>query len=138
MEYKSEEIVKKYNECLKKVVHYLNNLGSNTEINYYPIMTGEGKSINITQDIYNKIDECSIFIADITEANPIVMYELGIAYSKKKPIILLREKGKKICVPSDIISEYYYAFSDLYVLENLLISNIQIILEKEYGAIFTG
>lgn len=71
-------------------------MGANVEIIAYPIMTGLGKSINITEDIYEKIENCSVFHADTTEANPNVMYELGIAYNKKKPMIMVREKGKHI------------------------------------------
>lgn len=95
MEYKSEQIVADYNAALNRAVHTLNNMGGNVEIEAYPIMTGKGKSFSITEDIYKKIEECAIFIADTTEANPNVMYELGIAYSRKKPIIMVREKGKK-------------------------------------------
>lgn len=138
MEYKSEQIVKEYNDCLKRALYALNNMGSNIEIGCYPIMMGEGKSINITTDIYKKIDECAIFVADITEANPNVMYELGIAYNKQKPIILVREKNKKIRVPSDIISDYYYSFSGMYELEDILIKNIKVIMETEYGVVFPG
>lgn len=138
MEYKSEQIVKDYNDCFRRALNALNNMGSNIEIECYPIMTGEGKSINITADIYKKIDECAIFVADITEANPNVMYELGIAYNKQKPIVLVREKNKKIRVPSDIISDYYYSFSGMYELEDILIKNIKAIMETEYGAVFPG
>lgn len=99
-------------------------------------MTGKGKSFNITSDIYEKIENCSIFIADTTEANPNVMYELGVAYDKKKPIIMVREKGKHIKVPSDIISEYYYNFDGMTELENLFVTHINEILIKDYGAVF--
>ena len=102
----------------------------------YPIMTGKGKSVNITNDIYRKIDDCSIFIADTTEANPNVMYELGLAYNKKKPIILVREKGKRIKIPLDIISEYYYRFSGMTELENIFVDHIKEILNVDYGAVF--
>ena len=42
---------------------------------------------NIVSDIQKAIQECSIVIADITNANPNVMYELGIAQTQEKPII---------------------------------------------------
>ena len=51
MEYKSEKIVSEYNDCFKRVIHTLNNMGLNIEIECYPIMTGEGRSINITSDL---------------------------------------------------------------------------------------
>lgn len=138
MEYKSDEVVKDYNDCLYRAVHTINNMGSNTEIEAYPIMMGKGKSINITADIYKKIEDCAIFIADTTEANPNVMYELGIAHDKNKPIIMLREKSKRIKVPSDIISEYYYVFNGMHEMEVLLVRHIKAILESDYGTVFPG
>lgn len=84
MEYKSEQIVADYNGALSRAIHTINNMGGNIEVEAYPIMTYCGKSVNITTDIYAKINDCSIFIADTTEANPNVMYELGIAYDKKE------------------------------------------------------
>ena len=137
MQYKSEEIVRDYNNTLQRAVTTLNNMGANVELIAYPIMTGEGKSINITKDIYDKIDNCSVFIADITEANPNVMYELGIAYNQKKPIIMVREKNKKIKVPSDIISEYYYSFSSMSELEDLFVKHIKKIMKSDYGIVYS-
>lgn len=138
MEYKSEEIVRDYNGALQRAVTTLNNMGANVELIAHPIMTGEGKSINITADIYEKIENCSVFLADTTEANPNVMYELGIAYNKKKPIIMVREKSKKIKVPSDIISEYYYSFGSMSELEDLFVKHIRKIMESDYGIVYPG
>ena len=138
MQYKSEQIVSDYNGALQRAVTTLNNMGANVELVAYPIMTGEGKSINITADIYEKIENCSVFLADTTEANPNVMYELGIAYNKKKPIIMVREKGKHIKVPSDIISDYYYSFNGMTELENLFVKHIRTVMEKDYGIVYSG
>ena len=138
MQYKSEQIVSDYNGALQRAVTTLNNMGANVELVAHPIMTGEGKSINITADIYEKIENCSVFLADTTEANPNVMYELGIAFNKKKPIIMVREKGKHIKVPSDIISEYYYSFDGMTELENLFVKHIRTIMEKDYGIVYPG
>lgn len=137
MEYKSEQIVADYNGALSRAVHTINNMGGNIAVEAYPIMTGKGKSFSITADIYKKIEECAVFIADTTEANPNVMYELGIAYNKRKPIILVREKGKRIKVPSDIISDYYYSFTGMTELENLFVTHIKEILVNDYGAVFS-
>lgn len=138
MQYKSEELVRDYNGALQRAVKTLNNMGANVELIAHPIMTGEGKSINITADIYEKIENCSVFLADTTEANPNVMYELGIAYNKKKPIIMVREKNKKIKVPSDIISEYYYSFGSMSELEDLFVKHIRKIMESDYGIVYPG
>lgn len=138
MQYKSEQAVKDYNGALQRAVNTLNNMGSEVELVAYPIMTGKGKSINITSDIYAKIENCSIFLADTTEANPNVMYELGIAHNKNKPIILVMEKGKKKKIPSDIISQYYYDFDGITALENLFVEHIKNIMETDYGIVYPG
>lgn len=138
MQYKSEEIVRDYNGALQRAVATLNNMGANVELIAHPIMTGEGRSINIISDICNKIENCSIFLADITEANPNVMYELGMAYNKKKPIIMVRKKNKEIKIPSDIILEHYYSFDGMSELEILFVKHIRKIMETDYGIIYPG
>lgn len=42
----------------------------------------------ITKDIFDAIQVAELIIADLTEANPNVYYELGIAHREKKPVIL--------------------------------------------------
>lgn len=138
MQYKSEQIVMDYNEALQRAVRKVNSLSNNLTIEAYPIMTSKGKSINIPEDIYKKLDNCSIFIADITEANPNVMYELGIAYAKKKPIIMVRENRKTKKVPSDIINEYHYSFTGISELEEIFVQHIKEILNTDYGAVFSN
>ena len=69
-------------------------------------------------------------------SNSNVMYELGIAYNQKKPIILVREKRKRSKVPSDIISDYHYTFSDITELEELFVTHMKEILASDYGMVF--
>jgi|GEM_PF-2994664 len=138
MQYKSEQIVTDYNGALNRAVQTINSLGGSIEVEAYPIMTGKGKTVNIVNDIYKKIEECSIFVADITENNPNVMYELGIAYNKKKPILIVKERGKKTRIPSDISLDYRYEFGGIEDFERLLTKHIQTILENDYGAVFPG
>ena len=74
---------------------------------------------NLIETIMDEIRSCDIFIADISpcimningediscDANPNVMYELGIAHNLKKPIILMREDVNFPKVPSDIQEKY--------------------------------
>lgn len=136
MKYKSKGTVNDYNGALRRAVDKLSKMEGNVDVRAYPIMTGKGKSIDLIHDIYNKIEECSIFVADITEANPNVMFELGLARSLKKPIILVREKDKGVDVPSDIKNDRYYSFSGITELEKLLTEHIQEILISDYGMVF--
>nr|QGT49758.1 hypothetical protein Melaina855_1450 [uncultured Candidatus Melainabacteria bacterium] len=88
------------------------------------IMTHRGYNIDLIDDIMQKIKECSIFIAEIStfskkegtneaicDANPNVMYELGIAHNLNKPIILMREEAKFPNVPSDIQEKYRNSYN---------------------------
>lgn len=138
MEYKSDHIVADYNNALKRAVHTLNNMGGNIELEAYPIMTGKGKTYDLIADIFNKIANCDIFIADISEANPNVLYELGLARSKNIPSIIVRDKikGKQHKIPSDIRNDNYYNFNGIEELETLFVTHIKEILEKDYGAVF--
>ena len=50
----------------------------------------------ITTQIINLIIESPLVIADLTDSNPTVFYELSIRHSIKKPYIQVIEKGQKI------------------------------------------
>ena len=65
------------------------------------------------------------------------MYELGVAYNQRKPIILVREKEKQCKVPSDIISDYHYTFSGMTELEEVFTEHIKEILTSDYGMVFS-
>ncbi len=57
---------------------------------------------NITDQIHDEIKKADLVIADISEKNPNVMYELGFAQSLKKPVLPISRKGENI--PFDIAS----------------------------------
>jgi len=54
----------------------------------------------IMRDITKCISEASLIIADLTGRNPNVMYELGLAHSAKKPVIILTQSEGDI--PFDV------------------------------------
>lgn len=74
-----------------------------TELDYEPIradlMTGVG---SITQDIIRMLLNADLVVADITNLNPNVMYELGVRHSSGKPAIVLAQE--KEIIPFDIAS----------------------------------
>lgn len=55
---------------------------------------------SIIGDIWSAIHNCSILIADCTNLNANVFYEIGVAHTLGKKVILLIEKGTKM--PIDI------------------------------------
>ena len=72
-----------------------------SEIGYEPIrvddISGPGLILN---DIWKQITEASVVIAEISEKNPNVYYELGAAHALGKPTILLATKGTSL--PFDV------------------------------------
>jgi hypothetical protein len=53
-------------------------------------------------DIQFAIQASSLVIADISHANPSVMYEIGFAHAEKKPLILIANNGRN--VPFDLVA----------------------------------
>lgn len=56
----------------------------------------------IIDQIHDEIEKADLVIADVSDRNPNVMYELGFAQSLKKPILPIIQKGESI--PFDIAS----------------------------------
>jgi hypothetical protein len=54
----------------------------------------------IINDIKNSIAEASVVIAEVSEANPNVYYEVGLSHALEKPTFLLAQKGTKL--PFDV------------------------------------
>lgn len=51
---------------------------------------------NITDSIHQAIKEATLVIADVTNANPNVMYEIGVAQAANKPVILIANNSRSI------------------------------------------
>ena len=88
----------------------------------------------IIQDIWKAICEARIVIADLTDLNPNVMYELGIAHTVGKETVLIYQRpGKDIKFPFDLIHirriEYENTATGGKKLENNLKETIKSILE---------
>jgi hypothetical protein len=82
-------------------------------------------SNQITDDIWNCINEARFLIADLTGLNANVFYEVGLAHALKKPIILLAQKREAL--PFDVrgIRCIEYDPDDLASLEELLFRSIK-------------
>jgi uncharacterized protein YutE (UPF0331/DUF86 family) len=57
----------------------------------------------IMEQIRTAIQQARICVADVTGSNPNVLYEIGLAHSGNKPLILIAERGSK--VPFDVAHE---------------------------------
>jgi hypothetical protein len=64
----------------------------------------------IIEDIWTKINQCAFIIADVTTKNPNVMYELGIAHTIGKPVILITQDLSTI--PFDFTHLRHFEYED--------------------------
>lgn len=133
-----DTILEEYNNVREKVLKRLLEKGYNLE--FHEIMTHKHGSEDILQSIHTKIEQCSVFIADVTGDNFNVLYEVGLAKGMGKPYLLLYQEVKKGKKPKafDIITEYKKGYIPTAlsaslgkILENQIIG----ILQKEYGVI---
>ena len=60
----------------------------------------------VMQDIWTAICRSRIIIADCTSRNPNVFYEIGIAHTVGKPVVLITQSSED--VPFDLRSIRYY------------------------------
>ena len=62
-------------------------------------------------EIARRIRTSDAVIADITRLNPNVMFELGMAHSLGKPLILLLSEDADIDLPTDLVGYQYLTYS---------------------------
>lgn len=94
---------------------------------------------SITKQIISEIYSDKLAIANLTNRNPNVMYELAFRHSLGKPVIMIAEKGTPL--PSDIIMErtIFYQNDAQGVLElrdNISDAESKINFEKESSPIY--
>src|SRR5581483_10773131 len=63
----------------------------------------------LRSELLSKISNADIFIADISDNNPNVFYELGYIDALKKPTIIIksRKEEEQYQIPSDISDRFY-------------------------------
>ncbi|MDN4067413.1 hypothetical protein QYF50_05850 [Paenibacillus vini] len=83
------------------IVPVLLNYGFSEEKIYVSHQMTEGGSIN--KQIITKILDSDLAIANLTNLNANVMYELAIRHAARKPVIIICEEGTKL--PFDIVDE---------------------------------
>ncbi len=81
---------------------------------------------DIVQEIYNKIKNARIIIAEVTEHNANVYYELGFAHALQKPVILLTGDISK--APFDISGFNHIAYNNIKDLKTKLTDRLSAIL----------
>jgi hypothetical protein len=86
---------------------------------------------NLVTDALRRAD---IVIADVTDTNPNVMYELGYVHSLRKPTIILAESSSMRSVPSDLMGNRIltYEGDDLFALQKPLTRFLQEFTKEEW------
>lgn len=132
MPYFSKTIVDSHNEIYKSVIDEI-KLSYGINILCHDIMTYKGETINIVEDIFEKIRECSIFIANISGNNANVTYEMGWARALKIPTIIIKEEAAEE-PKSDYKLDYYFTYQkDAHTtLKNEIKNHIVAILINNY------
>lgn len=59
--------------------------------------------------LQNQIRTADVVIADTTQQNPNVFYEIGYAHAANKPTILVSRKGEKIPVDLQSLNHIFYS-----------------------------
>jgi nucleoside 2-deoxyribosyltransferase len=80
--------------------HFLSDMLEQSGIRVYPL--DEVPDAVRTNLLTDAIDRADIVIADVTDKNPNVMYELGHAHCLRKPTIILAESTSMDSIPSDL------------------------------------
>jgi nucleoside 2-deoxyribosyltransferase len=94
MPYYNDEIIRSTNAIYSRVINKIRNV-YNIDISLPgKIMTYEGSTVNIVNDVLARIENCDICFCDITGNNPNVTYEMGWARALKKHVVILKEESK--------------------------------------------
>lgn len=129
--YYDSSTITDYNDALDTAVKDIKVSNPHINISNYTVMTNNSPTHNIVLDIFEKIAECEIFIADITNNNANVLYEYGYAKGKDKPCILLLNNEKKSEeVKSDYGLDLRFEFSGHVSLKNNLKEQLLSTLES--------
>lgn len=74
---------------------------------------------SITQTIIEHLEKSELVIADITELNPNVFYEMGYRARTQKPLIHLKRKGERLPFDVTTIRTLEYDLTDLDSVEEI-------------------
>lgn len=111
MPYWSHAKVNEYNKLFKEILFEIQSKSqSNIVLELIPIMRFKGRSQRIDQRLLDSIRKCEIFVADVTECNANVLYEVAFAEGCNKPSILIKEEKDPAELPFDMDKRQYIPY----------------------------
>ena len=84
-----EDLMNDYRDIYKRCFDSITE-DTGIPVHMFPIMNDMGLSEDMIDNIMDEIESCDIFIADITNSNPNVLYELGRAHALRKNCIIVK------------------------------------------------
>lgn len=107
-------IVRVYNKLIKdgyKLSTKHENKNKKNEYMPYRVDKPIEESKDIIQKIIEGIDKCDLFIADLTQLNLNVFYEIGLAEGKNKSLILFHDSEVSEEIPFDLNTKSRFPYS---------------------------
>ena len=83
---------------------------------------------DILQWVKSRIDAASVVVADLSHTNPNVFLELGYAWGRSKPTILLLREGDDL--PFDVRGQRYLVYKRIKDIETTLSKELVAICSK--------
>jgi hypothetical protein len=102
----------KQNSIFEKVEETINRVNTLNEYSIELIRADLKEPLSISsleEHLKTHIDNCSFAIAEISQLNPNVMFELGYAIGIGKPVIIMAQKGVKL--PADFSGRLFFQYS---------------------------
>ena len=135
MPYFSDAEVETYNQAYRRVVDKIVEENPQLQFDMYPIMQHHGGTYNINNQMIEQIKSCNIFIADISDNNINVAFELGYARPiKHDSVIIIKREGDPNKTPFDYEQDmcHTYKANAIHTLETMIKKEIETILKKRY------
>lgn len=80
--------------------------------------------------ITDAIKKADFIIADLTEANPNIMYEIGFAHALEKQVFLIVSESSNFQIPFNLTGYHYLFYKAPYELTHLVRSKILPYVER--------
>lgn len=133
------DVVRSYNEAYKRCIEKTKQEDSTLHLSLFPIMENDGESRNIDEQIFRQIDQCDIFVADISEKNEGVYLEYGYAKAKRKHRIIMKSENAEVKPHFDLDHDSrvpYKTNDNLLTFEKRFGKQLKSLLNDHYGFTF--